>query len=323
MVNKNRHLAIAASILGLALFQTFDVKAQEMKVDDFKGEYITFRHLDVAINVGTTGIGIDLASPISDYVGLRAGFSFMPSWHHSMNFGVQVGDDEATSDEKFNKLSGYLNQLTGKTVDNSVDMIGRPTYSNFKLLCDVYPFRNKNWHLTAGFYWGKSEIADAYNTTEDMATLMAVSIYNNFYDMYLNDIPLYEDIYFPPPQIGEKMIAYGRMGIHLGDYEDGTPYILEPDENSMAKAKVEVNSFKPYLGFGYGGALLKNSDKYSISFDCGVLFWGGTPSIITHDGTDLAKDVNNVRGKVGRYVDIIKGFKVFPVVELRIARKLF
>lgn len=322
--------------LNLAICCFVSANAQTNELTFPEPEIITFRHLDLAVNVGSTGIGIDVSSPISDYVGLRAGFSFMPRLHYKMNFGVQVGEDEATSDAKFEKLSGLLTQMTGRAVDNSIDMIGRPTYSNFKLLCDVYPFRDKRWHLTAGFYWGKSEIADAYNTTEDMQSLMAVSIYNNFYDMYLNDIPLYEDVYFPPPVIGEKMLSYGRMGIHIGDYTQdmydesgalihkaGDPYMMEPNEESMAKAKVEVNSFKPYLGFGYGGALLKNNDNYTISFDCGLLFWGGTPSIITHDGTDLAKDVENVRGKVGRYVDIVKGFKVFPVVELRIARKLF
>ena len=119
------------------------------------------------------------------------------------------------------------------------------------------------------------------------------------------------------------MTYYGRMGVHIADYKDGTPYRLEPDENNMVKAQIRVNKFRPYLGFGYGGALSKKDDTYSLSFDCGMMFWGGTPKILTHDGTDLANDVDHVRGKVGDYVKIIKAFKVYPVLSLRLTRKIF
>ena len=240
-----------------------------------------------------------------------------------MNFGVQVGDNPAESDSKFQRLSGLLEGLTGYQVDNQIDMIGVPTFNNFKLLVDVFPLKdNKQWHVTAGFYIGPSKIAKAYNTTEDMPSLMAVGIYNNMYDRIKAGEALFEDTYLPY-EMEEKVLNYGRMGIHVGDYSHdifdangqllhtkGEPYMMEPDGNAMAKASVKVNSFKPYLGIGYGGRLFKNNDNYHIAVDCGLLFWGGTPSIITHDGTDLAKDVENITGKVGDYVDLLKGFKV-------------
>jgi hypothetical protein len=97
---------------------------------------------------------------------------------------------------------------------------------------------------------------------------------------------------------------------------------MEPDENGTVKVNVFVNSFKPYLGTGYGGNLTKNGST-KLEFDAGVLFWGGTPEVIVHDGTDLAKDLVNVRGKVGRYVNFIKGIKVYPVVNLRLSFRLF
>ena len=101
------------------------------------------------------------------------------------------------------------------------------------------------------------------------------------------------------------------------------PYRMEPDNNCTVSATVKVNSFKPYLGFGYGGRLFKNDDRYNISFDAGLMFWGGTPDIITHDGTNLSKDVINIGGKVGDYVDLISGVKAYPVLNLRITRRLF
>ena len=69
--------------------------------------------------------------------------------------------------------------------------------------------------------------------------------------------------------------------------------------------------------------LIKGNDKLKVSFDCGLMFWGGTPSIVTHDGTDLANDVENIKGKVGDYVDLIKGVKAFPVLNVRFTHTIF
>ena len=295
-----------------------------------------FQHMDASVTLGSTGIGIDVSSPMGEYAQLRAGFSFMPHIHNKMSFEVQVGDDASKSKSKFQNLSGILKDMTGYQVNNSIDMIGVPTYYNFNMMVDVFPFKNnKHWHFTAGFYLGNSLIGKAYNTTEDMPSLVAVGIYNTMYEkairkepfvifnyngnpIAITDDPEYQDMLY------KKFSEYGRMGVRIGNYvSDGSPYIIEPDENSMVKAEVRVNAFKPYLGFGYGGRLLKGDDRYKISFDCGAMFWGGTPSILTHDGTDLAKDVENIRWKVGDYVDLIKGFKVFPVLNLRISRTLF
>ena len=41
-------------------------------------------HLDASITLGTTGVGFDLATPVSDYAQLRVGYAFMPSFHKSM-----------------------------------------------------------------------------------------------------------------------------------------------------------------------------------------------------------------------------------------------
>ena len=38
---------------------------------------------------------------------------------------------------------------------------------------------------------------------------------------------------------------------------------------------------------------------------------------------DLAKDVRDIGGKVGDYVDIMKSFKAYPVINLRISRVLW
>ena len=117
---------------------------------------------------------------------------------------------------------------------------------------------------------------------------------------------------------------YGKYNVNLGNHvSDGSPYLLSPDEHGMVKMEVKTNSFKPYLGFGYGGSLSRKSDLYRISFDCGAMFWGGSPKIIMHDGTDIMHDVKDITGEIGEYCDAIRKFKVYPVISLRLTRRIF
>ena len=67
----------------------------------------------------------------------------------------------------------------------------------------------------------------------------------------------------------------------------------------------------------------KNNDKFHIAVDLGAMFWGGSPRVVTHDGTDLIRDVSNISGKVGNYVSLAKTFKVFPVLDVRLVYNIF
>jgi hypothetical protein len=333
---KLKVLVTLSSILLIGLTTTAQVQENtsseqqtEIKLNNTHHKFLD--RLDLAVSAGTTGIGVDISTPINDYLQVRAGFTYMPKFDYNMDFDVQVGDvkeDKYDSDgnrveTKFDKLASMMKELTGLTVDDNVTMIGEPTFYNAKLLLDVYPFRNnKHWYVTAGFYYGKSTIAKAVNSMSDMSSLLAVCIYNEMYEKALNDEPVLSingiDIYRP------SLVDYGKMGVHVGDYvtpnADGSysPYMMVPDDDSTVSAKIKVNRFKPYLGIGYKSYFGKNN-RWSYGIDGGVLFWGGTPKIITHEGVDLAKDVKDISGKVGDYVDFFKTFKVFPVLNFRIA----
>jgi len=290
--------------------------------------------LKAGIEAGTTGTGIVLESRINHMFGVRAGFSWMPHFEFPMHFSIQVGDDgdpgyDAEGHSRFDRMAAYLEEMTGFQIDQQVDMIGEPNLKNFKLLVDVYPFKNKHWYFTAGFYAGPSVIGHAYNRTEDMTTLISVAMYNNIYDK-VYDIRYNDDTQLDgefmgiglPPMIREKILNSGRMGMHVGDFDDGTPYMMEPDMNNMVKADMKVNSFKPYLGAGFNGSIDKKYDRLYVSADCGIMFWGGSPKIYTHDGTELTS-LNNLNGQVGKYVNISNKFTVFPVISLSLSYRLF
>jgi hypothetical protein len=345
-------------------------------ISQYWKEHNIFQHLDVSVTLGTTGIGFDVASPVTEWAQLRLGYEFMPRFTKRMPFEMTINGQPARSydedgnrqETRFDKLRDFMYSFTGFDIDDHVDMIGKPTLNNFKFLVDVFPFKeNKHWHFTAGFYWGASKFAEAVNSTEAMVSLVSAGIYNKMYTSAINGDPLitFDPNQFPtlsgvgiemPPQVRQKFIDYGDMGFAVGYFShditdaDGNvlvskmmvdskgntvqrPYIVEPDEDGMVRATATSNSFKPYLGFGYGGNLLKKRDDWKFSFDCGAMFWGGTPNLVVYhglklpDGTyrdvSLTEDVENIDGKVGTYVDLFKAFKVYPVLSLRVTKRIF
>ncbi len=297
----------------------------------------SFRHLDVAVSAGTTGIGVDVATPICKVVQMRAGFSFFPREEISSVFRVEVGDpeyDQTTGQkiDKFSEMSEKLERFTGFHVDDKVVMELKPTMYNASLLFDVFPIPdNDHWYVTAGVYYGHEKIGEAVNGTKDMVTLVSVAYYNNLRTQALSETGI--GAYLSPDYI-EKLYNYGDMYVPLGKYKhdgvaaDGTPYVkgdtyrMYPDEDCTVSAKMKVNKFKPYVGLGF-----KNDfgyqDRFAVSVDAGVMFWGGAPDVYTHDGTNLTRDVEDIYGKVGRYMDVASAMKVFPVLNARISYRIF
>jgi hypothetical protein len=247
-------------------------------------------------------------------------------------------------------MQKLMKGFSGYDVEDHVDMIGKPKMINFKLLLDVFPFKaNKNLYFTAGFYWGPSQFAIADNSTEAMTSLLSVGIYNRIYERAEKRYPLmeWEDMGIPeevidkyhlnfiPTELYEKIVGFGRLGFGLGtfthDFVDengverkkGEVYSMEPGSDGMVHVNARSNFFKPYVGFGYGGRLSKKRDDWRISFDAGIWLWGGSPKVYTHDGIDLIHDVEGLEGQVGDYVKIINAFKVYPVLNLKITKRLF
>ncbi len=312
-----------------------------------------FNHLNVGVTLGTTGLGVEASMPINNYLWVRSGLSFMPRFEVPMTFEIQVGDDPATSKEKFFKMSNALESFTGKPVSDNVYMTGKAKMWNWSVLFDIYPFQqNLHWRFTVGFFLGPSNVAEAFNQTESMASLVAVDIYNNIYNklhgktkrelagVKLIDLgPGYEDVYMDLDlllKMQELFDGAGRMGLYLGDYshditdeegnvihKKGDPYVMTPDDDHMVKADMKVNAFKPYIGFGYDGRLVKGNDRLHVGFDAGIMLWGGKPRLYAHDGTDLINDVENITGKVGDYVDMMSKLVVYPVANVRFTYTIF
>lgn len=284
--------------------------------------------IELAANIGTTGLGLEVASPMTKWTKLRAGFDWMPNFTIPMSFNLE-SYDEGHINDKFGRIQELMYDISGMTIDKEILMESKPTMATFRLLVDVYPFKNnQHWHFTAGFFIGGKCIGKSINKMQEMPSLLALNMYDRMYkgitdeDFIENvsDNPIFGSVYLDPyvaEELQAKMLELGQLGVHVGDFKDGKPYMMMPDKDGTVSAKAKVNNFRPYIGFGYGGALSKDG-KWQASLDAGIQFWGGVPKVTTHDGTVL-NNLNNLRGEVASYMDLMKLIPVFPTIDFRIS----
>lgn len=345
-----RFITFIVIVCGLVQFNSL---AQKVYDEDYPNrikdltqkmnEHDVFNSIELAANIGTTGLGLEVASPMTKWTKLRVGFDWMPQFTVPMNFALNSYVDGKVND-KFDRIQEMMYRISGMTIDQEVQMESKPTMTTFRLLVDVYPFKNnRHWHFTAGFFLGGNSMGKSLNKITEMPSLLALNMYDRLYneitsddffenatknDKYLAEltgISALEGAYLDPNVVDElqaKLESLGKLGVHVGDYgydENGEPipYMMMPDKDGTVSAKAKVNRFRPYVGFGYGGALSADG-KWQASFDAGVQFWGGAPKVTTHDGTVL-NDLVNLRGKVGTYMDLMKSIPVYPTIDFRIS----
>lgn len=116
--------------------------AQPAKAQSFEGEYGFFDHLGAGVSLGTDGIGIDLATPVTDWAAVRAGISFTPGIKYTKSISI-------------NDVDLYEN----------VDIEAKLNMFDFKVLADFYPFKTSSFHITAGFFVGNENAVKVTNSS--------------------------------------------------------------------------------------------------------------------------------------------------------------
>lgn len=185
--------------------------------------------------------------------------------------------------------------------DQHVDIEGKVNMGDFNLLFDYYPFQTSTFRITGGAYFGKSKFLEVTNASAFL-----------------------------------ERGSWGSKGLELGSA--GNDYTIVSDAaTGNVQADLKVNSFKPYLGIGFGRAVPKG--RVSVQFDLGVQFWG-TPEVWSTINTfdDNAGDWVTSYRKVNKnritnpdkdYQDAKDAIKtiekigVYPVISFRINGRLF
>ena len=136
-MNKKNKLFINSVVAIATMMFATPINAQD-KVTEFG----IFDHLSAGLTIGTTGFGIDVAAPVTEYLQVRAGYNFLSGFSYKDDVNYRA-----------------KGQPTKKT-----EVEGKMHMGTAKLLLDVFPFRSSSFHFTTGFYIGTDEIITAENT---------------------------------------------------------------------------------------------------------------------------------------------------------------
>ena len=101
---------ILSFALGLFVFLS---NAQTSFFDTLQDDYNMFSHLDVSLTGGSDGLGLDLATPLGDYLQFRTGFAIMPYFEKSLTYSVGIGEGGMISQERYNQFNDVFQQVTG------------------------------------------------------------------------------------------------------------------------------------------------------------------------------------------------------------------
>ena len=107
-------------------------------------EFGLFDHRSGGVVLGTTGLGIDLAAPINNFLQVRAGYNFFSGFKYKEDVDYRAKGKKER----------------GKTTAEGKNYMGTA-----HLLIEAYPFKNSSFHATAGFYYGTDEIVELENTS--------------------------------------------------------------------------------------------------------------------------------------------------------------
>lgn len=318
------------AIILLALSATATVLGQRRPLSTRMNEKNILNHMDLGISVGTTGIGIDLAVPVTNYARIRAGYSYMPPIKLHSNFPIEttgggkassfvgkistINEMLANSGVEINSSSFETERELMRAFENGelkardyVAMALKPNMHQFKFLVDVMPFKhNKHWSVTAGFFVGSSNVGEAFNRDEETLLLKAVNLYNNrYYKEYVeNGFSLkYVDDDGTPKAPGINDLTgfvkrNGLAGFPLGYFADGKKAMMIPGEDNTVRASLEVNKFRPYVGIGYNTHLSRNK-KWNLNVDAGVLFITGARKVFVDNVYKF--DDSKLTGSLDKY----------------------
>ena len=277
-------------VLAILFTCTLNFNAQvKENISELLSENLELKDLEAGVSIGTTGIGADVTATLGEYARIRTGFTYMPRFRMTSNFSVDMNGRKIDED-KLRRMKDMMSGFTGMEMQDNIDIIMKPTWSNFKFLIDFMPLRDKRWNVTVGFYAGPSQIANAINSADGTATLVAVNTYNTLYNRacmgesmfsYEDNQHIIHNADFPS-SFAEKIVEMRMMGMPLGHFYDGDRAMMVPDANYQARATMHVNKFRPYLGAGFKTNLSKDG-AFRMTVDAGVMFWGGHPSIYVNN----------------------------------------
>ena len=310
---------IISIILLLSSFTTVNAESILRKIQSHG--YLT--HIEGAFTAGTTGLGFDVGFPLQEWGRLRIGGVWRPRGHYSDEYAVHINDEN-----QWGQFGALMSIFVGVQPEKYVEMEGKSSMNNFKLLVDFFPIKkHRNFHVTIGFFLGNSTIVEAMNTSIGSNTVAAIKSYNTLRQKAINHEDIDLSIFGLYPSMSDieilyqKLIDMGEVTIPLGERTDanGNKTVVNAtiNDKDVIEITAKVNSFKPYIGAGYEIPITKDK-RTKIGIDAGILIWGGKPKVEVFEG------LSNVAGhNTEGYLKSADRYPVYPEASIRISQRIW
>jgi len=190
-----------------------------------------FNHVGMNVSAGTEGIGVGVATPLTNFLELEAGVNFMPGFKLKGDLDVPQ-QDISVSDSRLPE------PVSITTPDATVNAEGSFSRTTFNFKAHVYPFGgNSKFFVTAGFSFGGAKIAKITGHSDEI-------------EQFVNQYPQYK------AQILEQ------IGAQVDKYK------IQFDDNLNVTGDIRCNGFRPYLGLGCGRLVPKNRVGFRVEAGC-------------------------------------------------------
>lgn len=260
-----------------------------------------FRNLSVGLEVGTNGIGLEVATKLHKNFQLRAGFTTTAFVKVNTTTDIETGGVEGNLDsyiQQYPDLETILSNkglpTSGYDLDTEVDLKAKMGLVNGKILVDYYPWSHKSsFHLTAGAYFGSNKLVkvDGYLPQQ---TIDVMNTVNNYLATQGVD-----DIFSTVVNIGDRAIDVNDLHGHVDAF-------------------IKTNSFKPYIGLGFGRAVPRK--RVGVQFDLGVMFHG-KPKLASSNSE--VNDAFNDDEDNEDFTNVMRKIVAYPVLSLKIVGRIF
>lgn len=185
-------------------------------------------------------------------------------------------------------VNGVAVPIPNSTVNAKADF--SRTTGNLK--ANVYPFgKNSKFFVAAGFSFGGSKIAKIKGHSEEL-------------ESFIGQYPAYKDE------------ILNSVSAEISDYN------LKLDENCDIKGDIRCNSFRPYLGLGFGRLVPKNRIGFRVEMGC--QFMGSLKVYQNGEQLDINKILSDTMDKeiaddISKFID---NWKWYPVLKFQIVGRI-
>ncbi len=292
-----------------------------------------FKHLGMSVEVGTTGLGVNLSYPlVKDHLIVTLGYN-LPTYTINTDFdlnGSIINNRIASANAAIDSYNSIIEKNPEVAADKSMSKIDRIenvstinteieakiNFVNFKALLEFYPTTKSAFHFTAGVYVGDGEWM-SINAQADPAVW---SVYKRAVDQ--NKLI---------PTLSKDELAPGVPGTDIRPVEgldkaavfnlNGETYCLDPNSGGRLDTKLTIQKVKPYLGVGFGSSV-PTRKRLGCQLEIGA-YYQGKPTLESPSKLEAYNAEAFSSKTVDDIIKTVVHFEWYPQLTLRFTGRLF